>query len=491
MNSSTVPTASWRELLHRQYLPKLATMALALWLHASNSMLTATTMPSAVDEIGGLRLISWTFALYLAGSITAAASISLLVANYGLKSTMIRTALVFTLGCGVVAAAPNMPVLLLGRILQGLGGGGLIALVYVSQDRFFPNHLVPRTVAFLSSVWMMAAFSGPLIGGAFATAGAWRLAYWAFAAQGLLLVPAVHFLLRSSAANLQMTADPVPIVRLSLLSAAILLVALSGAYYHPLGSPVLIVLGCLAIVLFVLRDRTAARSRMLPAEVIDYTHIIGNGIASILLLCISIMSFLVYGPLILIELYGLTPLQAGLIVLLESLAWGTAAILFSGLRRDLEPALIRCGAALVLLGLIAMAIVFPRGWLWAVVFSVLLMNGGFGMMWGFIIKRVIAAAAPADKDRTSSLLPITQQTGFAIGAALSGLIANRFGIAEALPTDVASLERMRYVAFWLFAGFVPLAIVGNLMAWRFVSPRARSSAVAEPSESVQPGTTEQ
>ena len=83
MNSTTVPDASWRELLSRQYLPKLATMALALWLHASNSMLTATTMPSAVDEIGGLNLISWTFALYLAGSITAAASISLLVANLG------------------------------------------------------------------------------------------------------------------------------------------------------------------------------------------------------------------------------------------------------------------------------------------------------------------------------------------------------------------------------------------------------------------------
>ena len=92
MKSTTIPQASWRELLTRQYLPKLATMALALWLHASNSMLTATTMPSAIDEIGGLKLISWTFALYLAGSIIAAASISLLVANLGLKATLIRTA---------------------------------------------------------------------------------------------------------------------------------------------------------------------------------------------------------------------------------------------------------------------------------------------------------------------------------------------------------------------------------------------------------------
>ena len=472
MNPTTVADASWRELLSRQYLPKLATMALALWLHASNSMLTATTMPSAVTEIGGLNLISWTFALYLAGSITAAASISLLVANIGLKATMIRTAVVFSVGCVVVATAPNMPVLLIGRILQGLGGGGLIALVYVSQDRFFPNHLVPRTVAFLSSVWMVASFSGPVIGGAFATAGEWRMAYWAFAAQGLLLIPAVHFLLKSAETELQLNAEPIPIVRLLLLGSAILLVSISGAYFHPLGSPLLILLGCMALVFFVLRDRNAKRGRMLPAEVTDFSHAIGNGIVGVLLLCISIMSFLVYGPLILIELYGLTPLQAGFIVLLESLAWGSAAIIFSGVRRDSEPGLIRIGSALVLLGLIAMAMVFPRGWLWGVVCAVLLLNGGFGMMWGFIIKRIIAAAAQDDKDRTSSLLPITQQTGFALGAAFSGLIANLFGIGEFPDSAEARLDDLRQAAFWLFAGFVPLACLGNLMVWRFVSDPA-------------------
>ena len=353
--------ASWRALFSRQYLPRLITMALALWLHASNSMLTATTMPSAVDEIGGLSFISWTFALYLAGSISAAASISLMVTTHGLKKTMIRTALVFSLGCVVVATAPSMPVLLVGRLLQGLGGGGLIALVYVSQDRFFPSHLVPRVVAFLSSVWMMAAFSGPVIGGAFATAGEWRLAYWAYAVQGLLLVPAVHYLMNAREPELGLAADPIPIVRLLLLSAAILLVSLSGAYYHPLGSPLLVLLGCLAIGLFVMRDRRATRARMLPAEVVDLGHIIGNGILGVLLLCISIMSFLVYGPLILIELYGLTPLQAGFIVLIESLAWGTAAIVFSGLRAETEPGLIRMAAAMVVIGTSAMALIYPSG----------------------------------------------------------------------------------------------------------------------------------
>jgi len=117
------------------------------------------------------------------------------------------------------------------------------------------------------------------------------------------------------------------------------------------------------------------------------------------------------------------------------------------------------------------------------VFSVLLLNGGFGMMWGYIIKRIIAAAAPGDKDRTSSLLPITQQTGFALGAALSGLIANGLGI-----TDTPGQAEIHDVAFWMFAGFVPIAATGALMLWRFVSPRAVTRA--ELQQAVEPGSTE-
>ena len=465
MNAPPDSGASWRALFTREFLPRLATLALALWLHASNSMLTATTMPSAVDEIGGLALLSWTFALYLAGSISAAASMSLLVARHGLRKTMVRMALVFTAGCVMVASAPSMPVLLVGRVLQGVGGGGLIALVYICQDRFFPNHLVPKTVAFLSSVWMMAAFCGPVIGGAFATLGEWRMAYWAFALQGLLLVPAVLFLL-DGGARIEVEAERLPLVRLLLLSSSILLVSLSAAYYDPVGSPLLILLGCVALLLFVQRDVSAAGARMLPTQVTDLGHAIGNGILATFLLCISIMSFVVYGPLILIELYGLNPLQAGLVVLVESLAWGTAALLFAGTADRNEPRVIRGGGGCVLLGLVAMAVLFPRQQLGLLIVAVIVLNGGMGMMWGFIIRRVVAAAPPAEKDRAASLLPITQQTGFALGAAFTGLIANSLGANQ--QPGVADLQS---IALWMFAAFVPFAALGNWLAWRFVKAR--------------------
>jgi MFS family permease len=401
------------------------------------------------------------------GSIISGASVSLLVNKSGIRATMIRAAMVYAVGCVVCAMAPTMPVVLVGRVLQGLGGGGLVALVYISQDRFFPNRFVPKIVACISTVWMISAFSGPVIGGAFATLGIWRMAYWAFALQAVLLMLAIRVLLAAESVSLDIKAERIPIVRLMFLAAAILLISMAGAEFDAVVSPVLIVMGCLSLVFFVFRDRNANSSRMLPLEATDLSHPIGNGILTTLLLCLCIMSFLVYGPFILMKLYGLTPLTAGLIVMLETLAWGSAAIIFSGTDPRDEPRMIRIGSAVVVAGLIGLAWILPKGPVWAIAVIVIFSNGGFGMMWGFIIKRIIGAASATEKDRAASLLPIAQQTGFALGAALCGLIANSLGVSEQM-----SDEGLRTVAFWLFAGFIPVALIGNVTAWRFVAKSA-------------------
>jgi hypothetical protein len=53
--------------------PAVAVLCLGVWLHAADSLLAATVMPSAVAEIGGVAFIYWTVALYQLGSIVAGA----------------------------------------------------------------------------------------------------------------------------------------------------------------------------------------------------------------------------------------------------------------------------------------------------------------------------------------------------------------------------------------------------------------------------------
>ena len=457
------PSVGWRELVTRGHLPRLLVLCLAIWLHAANTMLAATTMPEVVDDIGGLRLISWAFALYLMGSIMAATAVSAYVAGHGLRRTMLVATLIYTLGCVICACAPAMPVLLAGRTVQGLGGGALVALVFIAQDRFFPNRLVPRIVACLSVVWMASALCGPLIGGAFATAGLWRLAFWSFAVLSLLLAAVVHPLLARTGPEPALQARPIPAGRLSLVAGAILSISFAGAVGSPVTAAALLAAGCACLWWFTARDSVAVgRTRLLPSHATDLGHPVGCGIAMTFVLCFCMTSFVVYGPVLLIRLYDLTPLEAGFVVVTESLGWTAGAFFLSGLAPAREGRLIRIGSAVLLAGITAQAWFVPHGPLWLVVVSAFVGHAGFGMIWGYVVKRVVASAGREDRDRAGSMLPGTQQTAFALGAALTGIIAGALGFEQ-----MTRPEEFRTAALWLFAGFVPPALLGNLIAWRF------------------------
>ena len=458
-----VPHVGWREVVTREHLSRLLVLCLAIWLHASNTMLAATTMPEAVSDIGGLRLISWAFALYLMGSIVAATAVSAYVASTGLRRTMLVSTLVYTLGCVVCAAAPAMPVLLAGRTVQGLGGGALVALVFIAQDRFFPNRLVPRIVACLSLVWTASALCGPLIGGAFATAGLWRFAFWSFALQGLVLAALVHPLLARAGPEVALQALRIPLARLGFVAGAILAISLAGAVGSATAAGLLVLAGCMCLRSFAVRDSAASRrSRLLPRYATDLAHPVGCGMAMTFMLGLCMMSFCVYGPILLIRLYSLTPLEAGFVVVTESLGWGAGAFFLSGVAPAREGRLIRLGSVMLLAGIAAQAWFVPKGPLWLVVVTAFIGNAGFGMIWGYVIKHVVASAGREDRDRAGAMLPSTQQTAFALGAALTGIIANVLGFER-----MTQAEEFRTAALWLFGGFVPPASIGTLIAWRF------------------------
>ena len=180
------------------------------------------------------------------------------------------------------------------------------------------------------------------------------------------------------------------------------------------------------------------------------------------MLGLCMMSFCVYGPILLIRLYGLTPLEAGFVVVTESLGWGAGAFFLSGVAPAQEGRLIRLGSVMLLAGIAAQAWFVPQGPLWLVVVTAFIGNAGFGMMWGYVIKHVVASAGREDRDRAGAMLPSTQQTAFALGAALTGIIANALGFER-----MTQPEEFRTAAYWLFGGFVPPALIGSLIAWRF------------------------
>ncbi|BAH48551.1 putative drug resistance efflux protein [Rhodococcus opacus B4] len=81
----------------------------------------------------------------------------------------------------ICAIGPSMEVLLVGRAVQGLGGGLLAGLNYAVLREALPEHLWARATALVSAMWGVGTLAGPAIGGLFAQLGQWRLAFVALA----------------------------------------------------------------------------------------------------------------------------------------------------------------------------------------------------------------------------------------------------------------------------------------------------------------------
>ena len=459
-----VAQAGWADLFESGRFLKLVLLCLGVWLHAADALLAATTMPSAVEEIGGVAYISWTIALYELGSIVAGAVTGLLAVRHGLRPTTIAAASVYTIGCVASAVAPDMATMLAGRTLQGLGGGCLVAVAFVAASKLFPDRLIPMTMALISGIWGASAFCGPLIGGLFASAGLWRMAFWAFAAQALILIVAAIFLLRDTeeptASDRKGQDQAAPIRRLGILSVAVLAIAAAGAEVAPLRSAVLVAVGIAAFVLFFRLD-AKAENRLFPRRPLDIRHTVGAGLVMILLLAIATMSFTTYGPLLMRVLYGIDPLGAGYMIAVESVGWTLAAIAFASAAVRYEGLIIKTGSVLITAGLIGFAFAMPSDSLIGLFIAAVATGAGFGMFWGFVVRRVVAAAANSERETASSSLPTIHLVGYAVGSAATGIVANAAGFA-----DGVTVENARVVAFWVFAAFLPVALLGNVAAWR-------------------------
>ncbi len=457
--------AGWRDLRQAGQVGQLVLLCFGVWLHAADGLMVATLIPSIIGDIGGAGFIAWTFALYELGSIVAGASSALLAQRLGLRAAMTGGALVYLVGCVLSALAPEIYTMLLGRLCQGLGGGGLVALSFVTLNVSFPRALLARAMAAISAVWGLSAFTGPLVGGVFADLDLWRGGFWFFALQAGLLALWIFLGLRGRIAGpAEARQHHLPLGRLSVLSLGVIMIAAAGIEVTPYRSPLLVLAGLCLITLFLVLDGRRGAARLLPARPFDPRHPVGA--ALLLILCFSAATVAIgaYGPALMARLFGASALTAGYIVALTSIGWSTMAVVASGAAERHDGRLILAGSALITVSLLGFALAMPRGPLALIALCSFLEGAGFGTAWTFVLRRTTALAQPEDASRFAAALPTVQRLGYAIGAALAGIIANAAGFAASLEPATA-----RAVGFWIFAALLPVAGIGLAGAWRLVS----------------------
>jgi MFS family permease len=456
----------WAEFLGAVNRAQLALVCLAVWLHAADSLVIATMMPAMVGEIGGAEFVGWTFALYEIGSIVAGAASALLTMRHGLRLPMAAAAGLFALGCAVSALAPAMATVLAGRVLQGLGGGGLVSMAFVAIDATFPRRYVARALAAVSALWGVSAFLGPLIGGIFVEHLNWRAGFWFFALQALGLC--LWIALTATRAPLAGAGEAprFPMLRLGLLCGAILLVCAGGISVAPLSTTLLVAVGVACLALFLWRDGRAAADRLLPEGAADPRSVAGAALLMVLAFSMATIAITAFGPILITRIHGTSALTVGYIIACSSIGWTFLAVMVSGAPERLDGALVAAGMAMTTLSILVFLYAVPNGPVWLIAVAAFLEGGGFGMAWTFVLRRATALVGPAESARVAGAIPTVSRLGYALGAAYVGIVANGSGfLTMTTATEAASVARV------IFLSCLPLAGVGILALAGFVRAR--------------------
>jgi MFS family permease len=440
-------------------------LCLGVWLHSADTLVTATIAPAIIADLHGITYINWTISLYEVGAIVAGAATAALCARFGIRGLFLRACGVYCGGCMLGALAPNMAVLIVGRLVQGMGGGMLLTLCYVAVEEWFPPRLFARLFGIIAAVWGVGSLLGPLIGGAFAGSQAWREAFWLFAAQSVVL----SLVARWSFPSTPRKPDrPWPVVPLLLLGTGTLMIAEAGALTRAVQGTTLCAIGLGVLGLAARIDRHAA-NRLLPAQLFDFQHPVGAGLMLVLAVSVATTGFWAYGPLFLTMLFGTHPLVTAYILAGECIAWSLATLAVSGATPAADGWLIRGGTAAVALGSSGFALAVPSGSLAGMVVCGLLQGGGFGLCWPAIVQRLVRCSAPTDQSLASASASTVQRIGYAIGTAAVGIVANVAGLADGI-----SIPAAKAAGFWVFAAFIPILGLGLLSAWKFTAAEARA-----------------
>lgn len=151
---------------HREVMEALSGLLLAMFVAMLSSTVVTNALPRIVTDLNGSQTgYTWVVVATLL-AMTATTPIWGKLADLFSKKLLVQTALViFTIGSVIAASAHSMEVLIGARVVQGLGVGGLTALVQVVIASMVSPRERGRYSGYIGAVFALATVSGPLIGG--------------------------------------------------------------------------------------------------------------------------------------------------------------------------------------------------------------------------------------------------------------------------------------------------------------------------------------
>jgi EmrB/QacA subfamily drug resistance transporter len=152
----------------------MATMCMV----AVEATIISTAMPQIVADLDGLRLYSWVFSIFVLAQTALTVVFGNLADIYGRKPIMLIGIAIFLLGSILAGFAWSMPVMILFRLIQGVGAGAMQPVAMIIVSDLFPARERGKVQGYLASVWAVSAVMGPIVGGLIIRHASWAWIFW-------------------------------------------------------------------------------------------------------------------------------------------------------------------------------------------------------------------------------------------------------------------------------------------------------------------------
>jgi MFS family permease len=446
---------TWRELLTPgKYLGTSAVLAGGVGLHATNIFLTTSLLPTAIGDIGGERLYAWSTTVFMIASVISSMVVSRLLAARGPVGAYFAGLAPFVVGTIICAVTPTMTILLVGRAVQGAGGGILAGLGYAVVQAALPEHLWAKATALISAMWGIGTLAGPAIGGLFAQLGAWRLAFVVLAVLGVLLAVVVPRVLPHSERNPHH--EPIPIMSLTLLTATTVLISVASLFENLATMLTACGVAAVFLIAFLAWERRAT-ARVLPRT----TYTAGSPLKWIYLTIAILttgMASEAFTPLFGDRLAGVVPFVAAFLGAAVSLGWSVTMLFSANATNPRTLSLLRIlGPAGLAIGLATTALFqwHNASAATVVVWFAGLILAGAGI--GSLFPHLVVAAMGTSSDKTeagkaAAGANTVELIGVSFSSAIGGVLVN------------VGAPDMAHSARYLLFGFAAIALIGCLTA---------------------------
>ncbi|KAI1078873.1 putative MFS multidrug transporter [Whalleya microplaca] len=167
----------------------------AMFLVSLDKLIISTAIPQITDTFHSKDDIGWYGTAYLLTNCSFQLVFGKLYKFLPVKPTFLTSLLLFEVGSALCGAAPNSIAFIFGRVIAGLGAGGVLPGVMVIIVYTVPLHKRPKYQGVFGAVFGVASLLGPTMGGAFTTNVTWRWCFYINLPIGGAVMLLVFFLL--------------------------------------------------------------------------------------------------------------------------------------------------------------------------------------------------------------------------------------------------------------------------------------------------------